>query len=82
MTSYIEQLQDANITCELESRLSGYIAQSYSSAGLQPPIPVLQNGLFVYADARVNKIINHMRQGILLHADLLDKLEKNESEEA
>lgn len=80
MTSYSEQLQDYDFSCQIESRLSGYIAQSYTRAGMQAPIPVLKDGLFVYFDPRVNKLINHMRQAIQLHAALLDDLEKNESE--
>jgi len=82
MTSHIEQLKDPNVACEVESRLSGYIAQHYASAGMQSPIPVLIEGLFVYADPRINKLIKHMRQAIQLHAGLLDDLEKNQSEEA
>jgi len=81
MTSYMDQLQDPNISCEIESRLSGYIAQSHTNAGMQAPIPVLHNGIFVYADPRINKLINHMRQAIQLHAGLLDETVKNESEE-
>ncbi|WP_166166936.1 hypothetical protein [Acinetobacter sp. SA01] len=80
MTSYSEQLQDPVIAHQIESRLSGYIAQSYTRAGMQPPIPVLNNGVFIYADTRANKIIKHMRNAVHLHAALLDDLEKNESE--
>lgn len=80
MTSYSEQLQDPVIARQIESRLSGYIAQSYTRAGMQPPIPVLHDGIFVYADMGPNKIIKHMRNAVHLHAALLDDLEKNESE--
>lgn len=61
-----EILKIPEVKQKLESEIGGTIMESFTSAGYQPPIPVLQDGRLVYADPSLNKYADRLRKGALI----------------
>ena len=72
MTKFIEKLQDPKFTDKTESLIGGHIVAVYRDAGMEPPIPFLENDIFVYVDQAPNKYAKHLREGMKLLAEALD----------
>ena len=80
MTKFIEKLQDPKFMNKTESLIGGHIMSVYRDAGMEPPVPFVQNDIFVYVDQRANKYAKHLRAGMKLLAEALDA--KNGDENA
>ena len=72
MTKFIEKLQDPKFMNKTESLIGGHIMSAYRDAGMEPPVPFVQNDIFVYVDQRANKYAKHLREGMKLLAEALD----------
>ena len=72
MTKFIEKLQDLKFMNKTESLIGGHIMSVYRDAGMEPPVPFVQNDIFVYVDQRANKYAKHLREGMKLLAEALD----------
>ena len=72
MTKFIEKLQDPKFMNKTESLIGGHIMSVYRDAGMEPPVPFVQNDIFVYVDQRANKYAKHLRKGMKLLAEALD----------
>lgn len=77
MTSYTEMLEQPQIITKVESLLSGHIMAVYIKAGYNPPVPMLHDNRFIYADPASEKYARRLREGMKLFAELLDQLESN-----
>ena len=55
MTTITEKLQDPKFMDKTESLIGGHIMSVYRDAGMEPPVPFVQNDIFVYVDQRANK---------------------------
>jgi len=74
-----ELLQNPAFSEKLESVLSGHIMSVYINADMTPPVPYWKNKKFVYADSAPEKYAKHLREGMKLLAEELDKFnEKGE----
>ena len=78
MTKFIEKLQDPKFKDKTESLIGGHIVAVYRDAGMEPPIPFLENDIFVYVDQAPNKYAKHLREGMKLLAEALDSEGNNE----
>ena len=72
MTTITEKLQDPKFMDKTESLIGGHIMSVYRDAGMEPPIPFLENDIFVYVDQATNKYAKHLREGMKLLAEALD----------
>lgn len=72
MTKFIEKLQDPKFMNKTESLIGGHIMSVYRDAGLEPPVPFIQDNIFVYVDQAPNKYAKHLREGMKLLAEALD----------
>ena len=72
MTTITEKLQDPKFMDKTESLIGGHIMSVYRDAGMEPPVPFVQNDIFVYVDQRANKYAKHLRDGMKLLAEALD----------
>ena len=72
MTTITEKLQDLKFMNKTESLIGGHIMSVYRDAGMEPPVPFVQNDIFVYVDQRANKYAKHLRDGMKLLAEALD----------
>ena len=72
MTKFTEKLQDPKFMNKIESLIGGHIMSVYRDAGMEPPVPFVQNDIFVYVDQRANKYAKHLRDGMKLLAEALD----------
>ena len=65
--------QDQDLRLKINQQISVIVAQKFESIGQPVPVPYLKDGQFIYHDQRVQKYVNHLREGIHLLADLLDQ---------
>ena len=72
MITITEKLQDPKFMNKTESLIGGHIMAVYRDAGMEPPIPFLENDIFVYVDQAPNKYAKHLREGMKLLAEALD----------
>ena len=72
MITITEKLQDPKFMNKTESLIGGHIMSVYRDAGMEPPVPFVQNDIFVYVDQRANKYAKHLRDGMKLLAEALD----------
>ncbi|QDJ91849.1 hypothetical protein [Acinetobacter haemolyticus] len=77
MTTYTEMLEQPQIKKKIESQLGGHIMTVYRNAGYTPPVPMLHDDKFVYADPAPQKYANHLREGMKLFAEVLDEINLN-----
>ena len=75
-----ELLQNHEFSEKLESALSGHIMSVYIKANLNPPVPYWRDNRFVYADAAPEKYAKHLREGMKLLAEELDKHQEKGAE--
>lgn len=71
---FSEILEIPEVKQKLESEIGGTIMESYTIAGYQPPIPILQDGRLVYADPSLNKYADRLRKGALILTKVLSEL--------
>ena len=81
MTTITEKLQDPKFMDKTESLIGGHIMSVYRDAGMEPPIPFLENDIFVYVDQAPNKYAKHLREGMKLLAEALDAAIQGEDQE-
>nr|WP_279053002.1 hypothetical protein [Acinetobacter tandoii] len=79
--TYIEMLQDPKIKQRLENKLIAHVNSEYLKAGLSPPLPIIRNNMTHYEDAKVTKLANRVRVGIVIFAQLLDEMNKEKGGE-
>lgn len=82
METYLEMLDKPEVKLKIESSIGGLIMEKYRKERLQPPIPTLSNGTFVYADPAANKFAERLRLGAAIYANALDELNKPNEEKA
>lgn len=79
--TYIEMLQDPKIKRRLEDKLIAHVNSEYLKAGLSPPLPIIRNNMTNYEDAKVTKLANRVRVGIVILAQLLDEVNQEKEGE-
>lgn len=75
-----ELLKNPAFSEKLESVLSGHIMSVYIKANLTPPVPRWHCDRFVYADSAPEKYARHLREGMKLLAEELDKFNEKGAE--
>lgn len=76
---YLEILENPDVKKKLESEIGGTILETFTSAGFQPPIPVLQDGRLVYTDPALNKYADRLRKGAMIFAKVLDEIKSEKA---
>lgn len=71
---FSEILEIPEVKQKLESEIGGTIMEYYTSAGYQPPIPVLQDGRLGYADPSLKKYADRLRKGALILTKVLSEI--------
>ncbi|MFW1635648.1 hypothetical protein [Acinetobacter oleivorans] len=67
-------LEDPELKKKMESEIGGTIMQTFTRAGYQPPIPILQDGILVYADPALNKYADRLRKGAMILIKVLSEI--------
>ncbi|NWK74130.1 hypothetical protein HYG93_07480 [Acinetobacter sp. SwsAc6] len=73
--THIEMLQNPNFKRKLENKIVAHINHEFSKAGRELPLPKFRNDMVTYDDANVMKLVNRIRTGAALLAQLLDEKE-------
>ena len=73
--THIEMLQNPNFKRKLENKIVAHINHEFSKAGRELPLPKFRNDMVTYDDANVTKLVNRIRTGAVLLAQLLDEKE-------
>ncbi len=76
---FSEILEVPEVKQKLESEIGGTILETFTSAGFQPPIPVLQGGRLIYADPALNKYADRLRKGAMIFAKVLDEIKSEKA---
>lgn len=73
--THIEMLQNPNFKRKLENKIVAHINHEFSKSGRELPLPKFRNDMVTYDDANVMKLVNRIRTGAALLAQLLDEKE-------
>lgn len=73
--THIEMLQNPNFKRKLENKIVAHINHEFSKAGRELPLPKFRNDMVTYDEANVAKLVNRIRTGAVLLAQLLDEKE-------
>lgn len=71
-----EQLQNPTFQKKVEDKIVAYIITECQKAGINPlPLPKFRNGFATFDEPKFAKIANHLRQGSVILAQVLDERE-------
>lgn len=73
--THIEMLQNPIFKRKLENKIVAHINHEFSKAGRELPLPKFRNEMVTYEDTNVTKLVNRIRAGAVLFAQLLDEKE-------
>lgn len=73
---FSEQLQNPTFQKKVEDKIVAYIITECQKVGIDPlPLPKFRNGFATFDEPKFAKIANHLRQGSVILAQVLDERE-------